>query len=70
LRNNAVRFRNKNTGAIIDVSSELKGPWEKLDGGESPAANVSEIIQPAEAVKVEVCAADDIKKKPAKKARK
>lgn len=60
-----MRFRHKITGAIIDVKSDLKGPWEKLDGGDSPAANVSEIIQPAEAAK-----ADDIKKKPGRKSKK
>lgn len=60
-----MRFRHKITGAIIDVKSDLKGPWEKLDGGENPAANVSEIIQTAEAVK-----ADDIKKKPGRKSKK
>ena len=60
-----MRFRHKITGAIIDVKSDLKGPWEKLDGGDNPAANVSEIIQPAEAAK-----ADDIKKKPGRKSKK
>ena len=58
-----MRFRNKNTGAIINVSSELKGPWEKLDGGATPAANI-------QAAAVDTATAEDIKKKPAKKARK
>ena len=32
-----MRFRNVKTGAIIDVSSDLKGPWERIDGGAKPA---------------------------------
>lgn len=27
-----MRFRNVKTGAIIEVSSEIKGPWEPVDG--------------------------------------
>lgn len=48
-----MRFRNKKTGAILDVKSELKGPWEKMDGGAIPAAPISEPedIQPAEIIK-------------------
>lgn len=48
-----MRFRNKKTGTIIDVKSELKGPWEKMDGGAIPAAPISEPedIQPAEIIK-------------------
>ncbi len=36
-----MRYRNKITGAIIDVPSEVKGGnWEKLNGGkaETPSA--------------------------------
>lgn len=34
----AVRFRNKKTGAVIDVPSEINGAnWEKIDGGAKPA---------------------------------
>lgn len=57
-----MRFRNTKTGAIIDVKSELKGPWEKMDGGAIPAAPISspDDIQPAEI----------IKKKPGRKAKK
>ena len=33
-----MRFRNKKTGVIIDVPSELTGKnWEKIDGGAKPA---------------------------------
>lgn len=28
-----MRFRNTRTGAIIDVSSRISGPWEPVDGG-------------------------------------
>ena len=58
-----MRFRNKNTGAIIDVCSELKGPWEKLDGGAKPAVNI-------QAPAVETAKAENVSKKPAKKAKK
>lgn len=27
-----MRFRNTKTGAIIEVSSEIKGPWEPVGG--------------------------------------
>lgn len=42
-----MRYRNKITGAIIDVPSEVKGGnWEKLDGGkaETPSAVSSEEV--------------------------
>ena len=57
-----MRFRNVKTGAIIDVKSDLKGPWEKMDGGVKPAAPISPAadIQPAE----------DVKKKPGRKSKK
>lgn len=58
-----MRFRNKNTGAIIDVKSELKGPWEKIDGGENPAATFT-------APAVETATAEDAKKKPGRKSKK
>ena len=58
-----MRFRHKITGVIIDVKSDLKGPWEKLDGGENPAA-----IFPAQTV--ETVKAEDVKKKPGRKAKK
>ena len=32
-----MRFRNTRTGAIIDVSSRISGPWEPVDGGEAAA---------------------------------
>ena len=28
-----MRFRNTRTGAIIEVSSRISGPWEPVDGG-------------------------------------
>lgn len=56
-----MRFRNKITGAIIDVKSELKGPWEKMDGGAKPAAPISA---------QEIAPAEDVKKKPARKSKK
>lgn len=53
-----MRYRNKATGAVIDVPSEIKGKnWEKIGGkAEKPAAD------PAPAVEVEV-------EKPVKKTR-
>ena len=57
-----MRFRNKITGAIIDVKSDLKGPWEKMDGGAKPAAPIS--------TPVESQPAEDVKKKPARKSKK
>ena len=56
-----MRFRNKITGVIIDVKSDLKGPWEKLDGGAKPAADIQA---------PETATAEEIKKKPARKSRK
>ena len=56
-----MRFRNKITGAVVNVSSELRGPWEKLDGGAKPAADI-QAPEPA--------TAEDVKKKPAKKSKK
>lgn len=48
-----MRYRNTVTGAIIDVSSEVKGgKWERIDGGkvEKPAAVVTseevEVVKP------------------------
>lgn len=37
-----MRFRNVKTGAIIDVPSEIKGPWERIDGGVKPAVVIPE----------------------------
>lgn len=53
-----MRYRNKATGAVIDVPSEIKGKnWEKIGGkAEKPAAD------PALTVEVEV-------EKPVKKTR-
>ena len=62
-----MRFRNKNTGVIIDVNSELKGPWEKIDGGVKPAAPISE---PAQAESVAPVDAEPVKKKPGRKSKK
>lgn len=58
-----MRFRNKITGAIIDVKSELKGPWEKIGGGVKPAAPISE----PEPLEVD---AEPAKKKPGRKPKK
>lgn len=57
-----MRFRNKNTGAIIDVNSELKGPWEKIGGGVKPAAPISEPVSSVDA--------EPVKKKPGRKSKK
>lgn len=53
-----MRYRNVITGAVIDVSSEVKGgKWERIDGGkaEKPAAVVVpeevEIEKPAKKTK-------------------
>ena len=62
-----MRFRNKNTGAIIDVNSEIKGPWEKIGGGAKPAAPISE---PEKAEPVSSLDAEPVKKKPGRKSKK
>ena len=62
-----MRFRNKITGAIIDVKSELKGPWEKIGGGAKPAATISE---PEKAEPLAPVDAEPVKKKPGRKPKK
>lgn len=39
-----MRFRNTKTGVIIDVPSELKGPWKPVDGGEKATSTASEPV--------------------------
>ena len=47
-----MRFRHKRTGAIIEVSSRISGPWEPVDGGE-PTAQVLPEPEKVEEVEAE-----------------
>lgn len=35
-----MRYRNKTTGVVIDVQSELKGNWERVEDAEKAPSTV------------------------------
>ena len=49
-----MRYRNTKTGLIVDVPSELRGNWERLDGGKKPETESSAVSVPVLEVEEEV----------------
>ncbi len=43
-----MRFRNTKSGVIVDVPSELRGNWERIDGGKPKTVVPVSIPEPVE----------------------